>query len=375
MTDLNEDQQFQDLDSFLNSPKSSKKDVVVEQADQKPATLILNKDLMEKPLERVLGSSVPEAVKSIEGLSYVPPPPSHQEAPKLEPKHTDITTDTSIGTGLVIYIGQLKPETNEETLRQFFEPFGKVVSVDIMHRPGTGECKGFAFLKFSSLEDGNRAICEMNEKEIKELSATKVIVKVSANQTVRRERRPFFQTQPTLQQQPFPTQYPPQMYKPYQMQQMPQQMLSPQNVGQPQMNPQMAQPMSQQQVPPKMYNPTSQPQPQQTQVQQQEYMQQGQYPMQYWPYMYMQGNQGKQKATLYIAHLPQNCTELTIYRNFARFGAIESANCLFEPNTTVCRGIAFVTYFDSQDAVRALQQMNNKMIDGQIIKVRFKNQK
>ena len=96
--------------------------------------------------------------------------------------------------------------------------------------------------------------------------------------------------------------------------------------------------------------------------------------MRYWPEMTYPSYE-KQKATLYISHLPQTADELFLYKNFAKFGAIEQCNCLFEPNTKICKGVGFITYVDINDAYMAMRVMNNRIFQGQPIKVKFKNQK
>ena len=65
-----------------------------------------------------------------------------------------------------IYIGNMSFDTTEDTLRQAFEAFGEVNSVNIIADRDTGRPRGFAFVEMSTSEDGNAAIDGLNGKEL-----------------------------------------------------------------------------------------------------------------------------------------------------------------------------------------------------------------
>jgi RNA recognition motif-containing protein len=65
-----------------------------------------------------------------------------------------------------IYVGNMSYDTTEEALRQAFESFGEVVSVNIITDRETGRPKGFGFIEMSTEEAGRSAIAEMNGKEL-----------------------------------------------------------------------------------------------------------------------------------------------------------------------------------------------------------------
>ena len=65
-----------------------------------------------------------------------------------------------------IYVGNLSSETAEQDLRQAFESFGEVSTVNIIKDKFTGEPRGFGFVEMSSREDGAAAIAGMNGKEL-----------------------------------------------------------------------------------------------------------------------------------------------------------------------------------------------------------------
>ncbi|TDL15096.1 hypothetical protein BD410DRAFT_695615, partial [Rickenella mellea] len=52
------------------------------------------------------------------------------------------------------FIGGLHPSSTSTSLRAFFESFGKIVDVNVMADRETGRNKGFAFLTFEDLADG-----------------------------------------------------------------------------------------------------------------------------------------------------------------------------------------------------------------------------
>ncbi len=67
-----------------------------------------------------------------------------------------------------IYAGNLPHSMKEEELKELFSQFGEVVSVSIIMDRETGQSKGFGFVEFSSSEDAQKAIEELNGTEVKE---------------------------------------------------------------------------------------------------------------------------------------------------------------------------------------------------------------
>ena len=65
-----------------------------------------------------------------------------------------------------IYIGNLSFETTEEELRQAFEGFGEVSSVNIIKDKYTGDPRGFAFVEMSNQGEATAAISGLNEQEM-----------------------------------------------------------------------------------------------------------------------------------------------------------------------------------------------------------------
>ena len=65
-----------------------------------------------------------------------------------------------------IFVGNLSFNTNEDELRQLFEPFGQVDRVSIMTDRDTGRSRGFGFVEMASNEDGDKAITALNGSSV-----------------------------------------------------------------------------------------------------------------------------------------------------------------------------------------------------------------
>ena len=66
-----------------------------------------------------------------------------------------------------IYVGNLAAETTEDDLRQAFESFGQVESVNIIKDRFRGESRGFAFVAMPSHAEAQAAIEKMNGTDLK----------------------------------------------------------------------------------------------------------------------------------------------------------------------------------------------------------------
>lgn len=65
-----------------------------------------------------------------------------------------------------IYVGNLSYSTTEETLRNQFSQFGKVVSVQIIFDRETNRSKGFGFVEMEDEGEADSAITGLNQKDI-----------------------------------------------------------------------------------------------------------------------------------------------------------------------------------------------------------------
>ena len=65
-----------------------------------------------------------------------------------------------------IYVGNLSNETTEDSLREAFEAFGQVESINIIKDRFSGESRGFGFVEMPSKQEAEKAIEEMNGKDL-----------------------------------------------------------------------------------------------------------------------------------------------------------------------------------------------------------------
>jgi len=64
-----------------------------------------------------------------------------------------------------IYVGNLPWSTSDEDLEKMFSACGEVTSARVVMDRETGRSRGFGFVEMSN-QDGNRAISELNGKQI-----------------------------------------------------------------------------------------------------------------------------------------------------------------------------------------------------------------
>jgi hypothetical protein len=65
-----------------------------------------------------------------------------------------------------LYVGNLSPESDEQSIRKQFERFGEVRDVRLISGRGDDDRKPFAFLSMGSVESAQAAANGMNGKEI-----------------------------------------------------------------------------------------------------------------------------------------------------------------------------------------------------------------
>jgi len=65
-----------------------------------------------------------------------------------------------------IYVGNLPHKATEDEVRQAFEEFGQVAEVRLIVDKFSGESRGFGFVEMPSKGEAEKAIAEMNGKEL-----------------------------------------------------------------------------------------------------------------------------------------------------------------------------------------------------------------
>ncbi len=67
-----------------------------------------------------------------------------------------------------IHVGNLSRDTTEDDLREAFEAFGQVTSVNIIKDKYSGESREFGFVEMPSKDEAQAALDGLNGKELKE---------------------------------------------------------------------------------------------------------------------------------------------------------------------------------------------------------------
>ena len=65
-----------------------------------------------------------------------------------------------------IFVGNLSFGATEDSVRTMFEAYGSVDRVSIVIDRDTGRAKGFGFVEMSANDDADRAIAELNGREL-----------------------------------------------------------------------------------------------------------------------------------------------------------------------------------------------------------------
>jgi RNA recognition motif-containing protein len=67
-----------------------------------------------------------------------------------------------------IYIGNLERNVTETELRELFEPFGQVTTINILKDRHSGQPKGFGFVDMPNKDEGQAAIEGLKGKMLRE---------------------------------------------------------------------------------------------------------------------------------------------------------------------------------------------------------------
>ena len=66
-----------------------------------------------------------------------------------------------------IYVGNVSTEVSEADLREAFEAFGQVTSVNVITDKFSGESRGCAFVEMPAKAEAQTAMTDLNGKELK----------------------------------------------------------------------------------------------------------------------------------------------------------------------------------------------------------------
>lgn len=114
---------------------------------------------VEEQTEPTENSSDNEVQESSEELNNEPENGSEESSEKSSENE-----ETPKGTK--IYVGNLPFSTGYEELKSLFEPYGEITDAIVMADKFSGRSKGFGFVTFANKEDAEKAISEMDGKEV-----------------------------------------------------------------------------------------------------------------------------------------------------------------------------------------------------------------
>ncbi len=66
-----------------------------------------------------------------------------------------------------LYVGNLASDVTEEDLKNLFSEYGNITSVKVIKDMYSGASKGFGFIELSDQTEGQKAINELNSKDLK----------------------------------------------------------------------------------------------------------------------------------------------------------------------------------------------------------------
>lgn len=78
---------------------------------------------------------------------------------------------------------------------------------------------------------------------------------------------------------------------------------------------------------------------------------------------------------LFVASISWNTDENGLKKHFSQIGDVEEAVVVKDRETGRSRGFGFVTFANAEDAQRAVQELDNSMLDGKNIKVSIAREK
>ena len=78
-----------------------------------------------------------------------------------EEEHHEVVNERRKRKEFEVFVGGLDKDASEEDLRKVFSSVGEVTEVRLMMNPQTRKNKGFAFLRFATVEQAKRAVSEL----------------------------------------------------------------------------------------------------------------------------------------------------------------------------------------------------------------------
>ncbi|KAI8025003.1 Heterogeneous nuclear ribonucleoprotein Q [Camellia lanceoleosa] len=84
-----------------------------------------------------------------------------EELEGFEEEHRDVVTERRKRKEFEVFVGGLDRDVTEDDLRNVFSQVGEITEVRLLKNPVTKKNKGFAFLRFATVEQAKRAVNEL----------------------------------------------------------------------------------------------------------------------------------------------------------------------------------------------------------------------
>ncbi|KAF5744259.1 putative RNA binding protein [Tripterygium wilfordii] len=118
---------------------------------------MVEEEIIEEVAEEIEGEVEPE---------HSSEEPEHAEVYVEEEDHHDVIKERRKRKEFEVFVGGLDKDATEDDIREVFSQVGQVTEVRLMMSPLTKKNKGFAFLRFASVEQAKRAVTELKHPVI-----------------------------------------------------------------------------------------------------------------------------------------------------------------------------------------------------------------
>ena len=92
-----------------------------------------------------------------------------------------------------LYVGNLSYSLTEDELKEVFQPFGQIASVNIIKDKFTGKSRGFGFVEMVNKNEALDAIANLNGQKVNGL-------RIRVNESLPKTQQPRFSKPPRRQQ-------------------------------------------------------------------------------------------------------------------------------------------------------------------------------
>lgn len=125
-------------------------------------------DDAEEPGEDEIVVEEEEAEEEMEGeVEEEEGAEEHDEPDEEEAEHHELVKERRKRKEFEIFVGGLDKDAAEEDLRKVFSAAGEILEVRLMMNPQTHKNKGFAFIRYASVEHAKRACSELKNPQVK----------------------------------------------------------------------------------------------------------------------------------------------------------------------------------------------------------------